>query len=312
MRTQAKQPVVTDEIHLPYRVIQGASVDSYQQKVVRTYSDSPDDWRKAIGDSLWFQFGIYRGCSPQPITLDEAGVRYFERQLKLAGLEQPEHPPIKRILDIGCGWGSVLQYLAEHFPECQHLDGINISSCQLKHAARLHAEQGSSNRINLYQCNAQDIDLLPSTDKPYDLVIMRGVISHFSNDLFKTVMDKLRQRVLPGGVVIISDNLYNIDLSKYKSDTPDAVDRLACKHRKTPEFFSHVLKQSGFIIQDMQVLPDNADATRWLLDIRTNIEKHFPKGIPRALKELHIMCESLSIAIVKNQVSIYSTILKRL
>jgi hypothetical protein len=58
-------------------------------------------------------------------------------------------------------------------------------------------------------------------------------------------------------------------------------------------------------------LPSNADATHWLLDIRTNIEKHFPQGVTGALEELRVMCESLAVAIVKNKFSIYSTILKR-
>lgn len=311
MNSQAQQQAVP-ELRTSYRVIEGPSIDTYQDKVVHAYGDSPDDWRKAIGDCLWFQFGVYDDPrSPQPVSLDESGIRYFERQLKLAGFDEPDYPPVKRILDIGCGWGSVLMYLAERFPECRRLDGVNVSRRQLDHCAQVHAERGLAERIHLYQCNAQDIDLLPDTDQLYDLVIMRGVISHFPNDLYQTVMDKLWQRMQPGGAVIISDNLYNIDLEKYTSDTPDTVDRLACKHRKTPEYFSSVLEQSGFAIQDMRALPSNADATRWLLDIRTNIEKHFPNGVTGALEELRVMCESLAVAIVKNKFSIYSAILKR-
>lgn len=311
MSIQAQQQTV-QELRASYRVIEGPSIDTYQDKVVHAYGDNPDDWRKAIGDCLWFQFGVYDDPrSPQPISLDESGIRYFERQLKLAGFDEPDHPPVRRILDIGCGWGSVLMYLAERFPECRRLDGVNVSRRQLDHCAQVHAERGLADRIHLYQCNAQDIDLLPDTDQFYDLVIMRGVISHFPNDLYETVMDKLWWRVQPGGSVIISDNLYNIDLEKYASDTPDTVDRLACKHRKTPAYFSSVLEQSGFVIQDMRALPSNADATRWLLDIRTNIEKHFPNGVTGPLEELRVMCESLAVAIVKNKFSIYSTILKR-
>lgn len=296
---------------LTYEIIQGSSVNDYQEKVVYTYGDSPEDWRKAIGNALWFQFGVYDDPrSAQPITLDESGLRYFEKQLKLAGLAQPGNPEIKRILDIGCGWGTVLVYLAKYFPDCRHLDGINVSARQLEYAARLHADQALSDRINLYQCNAQDIDLLPSIEEPYDLVIMRGVISHFPNDLYETVMKKLSKQLAPNGTIIISDNLYNVELEKYTSDTADTVDRLACKHRKTPEYLSRVIKQSGFAIQDMRILPDNADATHWLLNIKTNIENNFPGGVTGALEELHTTCESLSVAIVKNKISIYSVILK--
>ncbi|BBP77313.1 class I SAM-dependent methyltransferase [Pseudomonas gingeri] len=311
MNKQTARTLV-DEFHPPYRVIQGANINPYQERVVCAYSDSPENWRKAIGNALWFQFGVYDDPrSAQPVTLDESGIRYFERQLKLAGLEQGGNQEIKRILDVGCGWGSVLKYLAEYFPDCPHLDGINISGRQLEHAAKLHMEHGLSDRINLYQCNAQDIDLLPAADEPYDLVVIRGVISHFPDDLYKTVMEKLWRRVATGGTIVISENLYSGELERYTSDIPDTIDRLACKYRKTPEYFLSVIKQSGFSTQDMRVLPSNADAIRWLLAIRSNIERNFPSGVTGALEELRVMCESLAVAIVKNKFSVYSAILKR-
>ena len=58
------------------------------------------------------------------------------------------------------------------------------------------------------------------------------------------------------------------------------------------------------------VLPNRTDATRWLLDVQDNIERHFPTGAVGALEELRVMCESLAVAIVKRQVSIYSFVLK--
>ncbi|AZD03483.1 SAM-dependent methyltransferase [Pseudomonas chlororaphis] len=315
MSTQAATPPLeTYDPRLPYRIIQGSSVDTYQEKVVYTYRDSPDDWRKAIGDYLLFQFGIYDDPrSPQPISLDESGIRYFERQLKLAGLEEPDRPPLRRILDIGCGWGYILKYLAERFPECRRLEGVNVSSRQLDFCAKFHAEQGLSERISLYLCNAKDIELLPDADEPYDLVIIRGVISHFPDALYETTMRALSSRVREGGSVIISDNLYNTDPQTYTSDIPDEIDRLACKHRKTPQYFLQVLEQSGFALQDMRVLPANIDVVHWLMDAKANIENKalFPHGVTGALEELRVLAENWSVALLKNKVSTYSVIVKQ-
>lgn len=298
----------------PYFRIQGSRTDRYQKKVVYTYGDSPEDWRKAIGDYILFQFGVYDDPrSIPPISLDEAGIRYFERQLKLAGLEEPDRAPVKRILDIGCGWGYILKYLAERFPECQRLDGVNVSRRQLKFCANFHREQGLSDRINLYLCNAKDIEHLPDANEPYDVVVIRGVISHFPNELYESAMRALLPRVREGGVVVISDNLYNIAPETYTSDTQDTVDRLACKHRKTPAYFRTVLEQSGFTLHDMRVLPSNIDVARWLMDSKANLENKalFPHGVTGALEELRVLAENWSVALLKNKVSTYSVIMKK-
>ncbi|WP_445375617.1 SAM-dependent methyltransferase [Photorhabdus tasmaniensis] len=298
----------------PYHIIRGETTNDYESKVVQTYCEDPERWRKVIGNTLLFQFGVYDDpASKPPISLDESGIRYFDRQLLLAGLETKiERPAIRRILDIGCGWGYILKYLAERFPECARLDGVNISEQQLRYCAKFHAEHGLSKRINLYLCNAQDIDHLPDPQELYDLVIIRGVISHFPNLLYEKTMRALFKRMEVGGRVIISDNLYNVDLGTYKSDTPDIIDRLACGNRKESAYFRQVLEESGFIIKDMRVLPSNADVVHWLLDVKANIERNFPEGVNGALEELRVLAENFSIGQVKNYVSTYSVIAQKL
>ncbi|OCQ52350.1 Demethylrebeccamycin-D-glucose O-methyltransferase [Photorhabdus australis subsp. thailandensis] len=301
------------ELALPYHIIRGKIADDYENKVIETYCEDPERWRKVIGDRLLFQFGVYDDpASRLPVSLDESGIRYFDRQLLLAGLETKiDRPEIRRILDIGCGWGYILKYLAERFPECTRLDGVNISEQQLQYCAKFYTEHGLSERISLYLCNAQDIEHLPDPQEPYDLVIIRGVISHFPNSLYEEAMCALFKRMSSGGRVIISDCLYNMTLNNYQSNVPDIIDRLACGNRKTPAYFRQVLEESGFIVKDMRVLPSNIDCVHWLLDIKANIERNFPEGASGVFEELSILTENLSVAQVKNYVSTYSVIAQK-
>ncbi|WP_039629541.1 class I SAM-dependent methyltransferase [Streptomyces sp. 769] len=296
-----------------FMVIRGPHVDSYEEKVVATYEGDPKAWRRVLGDHLLFEWGIYNHPdSPRPVSLDEAGVRFFEEQLELAGFANPAQSSPRRILDLGCGWGYILGHLATRFPDCPRLDGVNISRRQLEYCADyLHAHQ-LTGRARLYLCNALDVGLLPDPATLYDLVVIRGVITHFPHALYEQSMAALADRVRPGGLLIISDTLYNTAPATYRSAIPDEVDRLAVGHRKTPDYFAKVLADSGFAIQDMRVLPSNTDVAHWLLEVRSNLETHFPNGVTSAFEELRVLATNLSIALLTDQVSAYSVIARRM
>jgi pre-sodorifen synthase len=291
---------------VPFHVLRGPTVDPYQDRVARVYADPPDLWRQAIGDQLIFQFGVYDDPSGRrPISLDEAGFRYLDRQLELAGAAS--RTPFTRILDVGCGWGSTLRYLAERFPDCPRLDGVNVSREQLDHCGRLLAAHGLAARTNLFLCNARDLDLLPDPDTPYDLITVRGAITHFPYGVYESAVRALARRVRPGGAVVISENLYRTAPGAYRSAIPDTVDRLACRHHKSPGYLVSVLLEHGFAVRDMRILPSNADAVRWLQQARANIEALVPEA-RGALEELRVVADNLSTALRRDEVSVYSII----
>ena len=187
--------------------------DTYLDKVVHTYDDPPAMWHKALGDNLSFQFGLFDDLElrdgPRPGPVGPSEFRHFDRQLELSGLLNAVRPPVKRILDLGCGWGFISRHIASHFPECPRIDAVNISQRQLDYCAENLPDHLKS-RIHLYLCNGQDVDLLPDPQVPYDLVVVRGVYTHFLHDVFEASVAQVAQRLRPGGIVLISDTLYKV------------------------------------------------------------------------------------------------------
>ncbi|MEV5242055.1 class I SAM-dependent methyltransferase [Streptomyces cinnamoneus] len=289
-------------------VVHGTKRDSYQSRVEQVYNDSPELWKKAIGEELWFQFGVYGNQKGRLSTLDEAGRSHLERQLELAQRLSGDYPEIQRVLEIGFGWGTGLMHLARLFPHCPRLDGINISRTQTEYALQRIAEASLSERVHLYLGNALNIDQLPRPEEPYDLVLMRGVVTHFSPATTEAVFAALPKRMRPGAVLIISENLYNVPLQDYTPAIPDETDRLACGYRKTPEYLTGVLADSGFTIRDVRKLPSNQEAVCWLTEIKANIEHCFGSRAPRPLQELRDHADNWSAALRRDRVSVYSVI----
>jgi pre-sodorifen synthase len=298
------------------QVVESPRLNPYRNKVVRTYDDPPEHWHKALGsDNLLFQFGLFDAnelaAGPMLGSVGPSEVRHVDRQLELAGLAGPDRPPLHRILDLGCGWGGLSRLLMDRFPECARLDAVNISPRQLEYCARRLVEHGLTERIRLFLCDGQDVDLLPDPDPPYDLVVTRGVYTHFPPDIFRNSVRAVYARLRPGGVFLISDNLYTIDLADYESSIPDDVDRLACGNRKSPDYFAEVLRDAGFTVFDMQVLPSNEEVAHWFGMVRRNIERHFPDGVTGPIEELRVMAMNVPVALQHNKVSVYSVLARR-
>lgn len=297
--------------------IQSHRNDPYQAKVVKTYEVPGEQWEKALGnEGLGFQFGSFdqaelaAGPKPGPVGLSE--LRYFDRQLEIAGLWGPNQPPLNRIMDLGCGWGSITEHLAKRFPQCPCIDGINISQTQLDYFVdRLPADL--SDRINLYNCNGQDVDLLPDPATAYDLVVVRGVYTHFLNQTFEDSVARVVPRLAPGGVLLISDALYRTDnLAKYESHIPDTRDRVAVGNRKTVGYYTSVLIRNGLVLQDFRLLPSAAEVIHWFKVVQLNIEQNFPEdGVPGPISELYELARNGADAVAKNKLGIYSIVARR-
>lgn len=292
--------------------IAGDVAEPYQQKVEKVYDDdAPEIWQKVIGTELWYQFGVYdQAKDKRTISLDDAGRRYLDRQLELAGINAST-PGIHRVLDIGCGWGAILKHLIHRLPQCERFEGVNISQRQLEWTGRLLAKEALAGKIRLYRCNAKDIDALPNAEFPYDIAVLRGSIIHFSEEVLASTFRALSKRMRAGGTVIISESLYNVALNTYEPAVPDPNDRAACAHRKTPDDLYKVLRENGFSIENSKVLPSNDDAIYWFGDIRRNIDAEYPDHKAGAFAELRECAINWSVALYNNKASVYSIIARR-
>ncbi len=141
---------------------------------------------------LWLDERMVYSCGYFPAgneTLDEAQTAKLElicRKLRLA--------PGERLLDIGCGWGGLVAYAAEHYGV--RAVGVTLSERQLAEAeARLRAT-GLAEQVEL---RLQDYRDLTGT---FDKIVSVGMAEHVGDEkiggYFRTVWEHLK----PGGLML--------------------------------------------------------------------------------------------------------------
>jgi cyclopropane-fatty-acyl-phospholipid synthase len=109
--------------------------------------------------------------------------------------------PGERVLDVGCGWGSNILYLAQHTQGVFY--GVTLSERQRDEALRRAEAWGVRDRVNIDVRHVEDLRLPPES---FDVALFSGSIVHMHNReaVHRMVGDILR----PGGRMLISDCYY--------------------------------------------------------------------------------------------------------
>lgn len=107
--------------------------------------------------------------------------------------------PEQRLLDIGCGQGSLLQVIASRVPFERPPVGIDLSREML---ARGHkaSEDGSRGAIELARASANQI---PFAEGSFDIVTCSYVLKHFDDGGLVALMSEALRVLKPGGFAVM-------------------------------------------------------------------------------------------------------------
>eukprot|EP01051_Picozoa_sp_SAG22_P010112 SAG22_NODE_889_length_6648_cov_6.695984_4_plen_313_part_00 len=130
--------------------------------------------RKYSG-ALYPEDGLSRSTAGD--LLDEAEVKMLRVYAERAGITADS---AMRVLDMGCGWGSVSLWFAKNYPKSE-FRGISNSNSQREWIMARAKEQGLTN-LRIYTGNIVEWDAKNEDDyKPFDRVISIEMLEHMKN-----------------------------------------------------------------------------------------------------------------------------------
>jgi cyclopropane-fatty-acyl-phospholipid synthase len=97
-----------------------------------------------------------------------------------------------RLLDVGCGWGSMLLHAARHYGV--RGTGVTLSAEQASGAEQRIAEAGLSGRLTIRLQDYREV-----ADGPYDAISSIGMAEHVGSEQFRRYGTQLYGLLKPGG-----------------------------------------------------------------------------------------------------------------
>jgi cyclopropane-fatty-acyl-phospholipid synthase len=109
--------------------------------------------------------------------------------------------PGMRLLDVGCGWGALALYAAEHVGA--RVTGVTISREQKAFIDDRIAARGLADRVEIRLLDYRDVPAGPDGDGGFDAVASLEMGEHVGQGNYPTYVDVLRRAVRPGGRVLV-------------------------------------------------------------------------------------------------------------
>jgi cyclopropane-fatty-acyl-phospholipid synthase len=164
------------------------SVARDRQAVAYHYNVSNDFYALWLDRHMVYSCAYFQAPDDSLDAAQEQKLEHICRKLRLV--------PGQRLLDIGCGWGGLLIYAAQHYGV--DATGITLSQPQADLANRRIQEAGLAGRCRVRVCDYRELDEVQG----YNVLVSVGMFEHVGADLLPAYFDQAYRLLRPGGVFL--------------------------------------------------------------------------------------------------------------
>jgi cyclopropane-fatty-acyl-phospholipid synthase len=157
------------------------------------YDVSDDFYALWLDRRMVYSCGYFAHAEEDIHTAQKRKLDYTCRKLRLE--------PGERVLDIGCGWGSLVIHAAQHYGV--EALGITVSQPQVDFARERIAEAGVEDRCRVEYLDYREV--APSAMRgqdPFDKLVSVGMFEHVGEAKMRTYFEQARDLLRPGGIFL--------------------------------------------------------------------------------------------------------------
>jgi cyclopropane-fatty-acyl-phospholipid synthase len=155
--------------------------------IAHHYDVSNEFYRLVLGSSMVYSCAYF--ADPEE-SLEAAQERKLDLICRKLALQ-----PDERLLDVGCGWGSLLIHAATHYGV--RAVGVTISERQAELARSRIRAAGLADRCEVRLVDYREID-----DGPYDKIASVGMYEHVGRAELDHYVSSIRALLRPGGLFL--------------------------------------------------------------------------------------------------------------
>ncbi|MET7603098.1 cyclopropane-fatty-acyl-phospholipid synthase family protein [Streptomyces avermitilis] len=237
---------------------------SDRRAISHHYDVGNDFYEIVLGPSMVYSCAYW--ATPDG-TLEDAQRDKLELVCRKLGLT-----PGQRLLDVGCGWGSMAIHAArEHGVS---VVGITLSQEQAAYARKRVADEGLTDRVEIRVQDYRDV-----TDGPYDAISSIGMAEHVGAERYLDYARDLYALLKPGGRLLNHQIARRPQHDEATYSVDEFIDAYVFPDGELAPIGSTVtqLERAGFEVRDVESLREHYALTlrRWV----ANLEAQWVRGV---------------------------------
>jgi cyclopropane-fatty-acyl-phospholipid synthase len=209
--------------------------------------------------------------------------------------------PGQRLLDVGCGWGSMALHAAHHYGV--HVTGVTISTEQAELARKRVAEAGLTDQIDI---RVQDYRKIPDTG--FDAVSSIGMAEHVGSVQYREYTQILFRLLKPGGRLLNHQIARRPQADETAYHVDEFIDRYVFPDGELAPIGHTVtaLEQTGFEVRDVEALREHYAHTlrAWVTNLEDNWNQALKLTTPGRARIWRLYMAASALAFEHNRIGV--------
>jgi len=262
-----------------------------REAISHHYDVSNEFYRMFLGPTMVYSCGYF--ADPDD-SLEEAQTRKLDVICQKLRLKEGE-----RMLDIGCGWGSLMIHAAANY-------GVRVVGVTLSREQAAYARKRIVEACLADQCEVRIQDYREVSDGPYDKICSVGMFEHVGSSQLDRYMQTVTDLGLPGGLALH----HGICRQHEKDDSPNTF----IEHYVFPDGELHrvakvvaAAEKAGQEIRDLESMREHYALTlrRWVANLEDRREAAIAEVGPERERVWRLYMTASALAFERGDVSIH-------
>ena len=280
-----------EEARRPRRNLHTKRTD--RRAISHHYDVGNDFYEIVLGPSMVYSCAYW----PSPeATLEQAQHDKLELVCRKLGLG-----PGQRLLDVGCGWGSMAVHAAREYGVS--VVGVTLSQEQAAYARKRVADEGLTDRVEIRVQDYRDV-----RDGPYDAISSIGMAEHVGAERYLDYATDLHGLLKPGGRLLNhqiarrpqrDETAYNVDAFIDSYVFPDG-------ELQPIGVTVTQLERAGFEVRDVESIREHYALTlrRWVARLEADWQRAVQLTSPGRARVWRLYMAASALAFEHNRIGV--------